>query len=186
MAKNTRMKDSSRCERLAWVGLFAVSTLTLACGAAPPSTSRAAVPPSPPATAAAENSDPGGSLGALRAKLSAGARVSELSLAAKGFGPGLVSVLSAAPSLSALTSLDVSDNDLGVEGARSLARSLHLDAVRELDLGGNDIGDEGAQAIARGRLGWPGYAQLERQFAHECRRPGRDSRGAPEAWVRSI
>ena len=57
-------------------------------------------------------------------------------------------VVSNPAALSSLTSLDISDNELGVQGALALARSPHLKALRELDLGGNDIGDEGARAIA--------------------------------------
>ncbi|MEI9939712.1 MAG: hypothetical protein WDO69_21030 [Pseudomonadota bacterium] len=129
-------------------GILIAGWLAIACAGAQPGASKAdaATAPSAAPPVKDENSN---SLAALRAKLSAGENSSELKLAAKGFGPELGSVLADSPSLASLTSLDVSDNDLAIEGARALARSPYLKAVRELDLGGNDIGDEGAQAIAR-------------------------------------
>ncbi len=93
-----------------------------------------------------DNSD---SLKELRGKLAAGlGGATELNLAAKGFGPGLGPLLADSPDLAKLSSLDVSDNDLGIDGVRALTASTRLGQLRELDLGGNDIGDDGASAVA--------------------------------------
>src|SRR5882724_2951103 len=89
-------------------------------------------------------------LAQFQSKLSGGlGGESELRLAAKGWGPALGRVLGESAALEALNALDVSDNELGVEGAQALARSSHLTALRSLDLGGNDIGDAGAIAISK-------------------------------------
>lgn len=99
------------------------------------------------------DTDKSDSLAKFRTKLMAGlGGASELSLAAKGWGPGLGPMLGGSPALESLTELDVSDNDLGVEGARALARSSHLAALRDLEIGGNDIGDDGAIAIAHAQF----------------------------------
>jgi Leucine Rich repeat len=101
------------------------------------------------------------------------AGASELNLAAKGFGPGLGPLLAGSPDVAKLTSLDVSDNDLGIDGARALAGSPRWGELRELDLGGNDIGDEGANAIAHAPgVSGAGDLERERQFhrqrRHQC------------------
>src|SRR5262249_2881948 len=48
----------------------------------------------------------------------------------------------------ALSSLDLTSNNCGVEGARALAGSPALGGLRVLRLGGNQIGLEGAEALA--------------------------------------
>src|SRR6185369_17416463 len=83
------------------------------------------------------------SLEALRQKLKAPAG-KELDLAAKGWGAELGKLLGGAETLEGLERLDVSDNDLGPDGARGLLGSAHLGKLAELDLGGNEIGDDGA------------------------------------------
>jgi hypothetical protein len=75
-----------------------------------------------------DNSD---SLKELRRKLASGlGGATELNLAAKGFGPGLGPLLADSPDLAKLSSLDVSDNDLGIDGARALIVSTHKEPAR--------------------------------------------------------
>src|SRR4051812_36967177 len=94
------------------------------CGGTAPEAASASPDRQEP-SAAASASLQANNLDALRSRLSAGVG-SELNLAAKGFGPGLGPLLANSEALSAVSSLDVSDNDLGVEGARALAGSAHL------------------------------------------------------------
>src|SRR5260221_7735639 len=91
------------------------------------------------------------SLESLRAKLRQPAG-KELDLAAKGWGVELGRVLGGAETLEGLEQLDVSDNDLGPDGARALLASTHWGALSVLDLGGNEIGDAGAGSLASGKL----------------------------------
>jgi Ran GTPase-activating protein (RanGAP) involved in mRNA processing and transport len=98
------------------------------------------------------------SLNDFRNKLAGGlGGAHELNLAAKGWGPELGPLLAESAALESLSALDVSDNDLGVTGARAIAGSAHLSALRDLDLGGNDIGDQGAIAVANAKV----FAKLE-------------------------
>jgi Ran GTPase-activating protein (RanGAP) involved in mRNA processing and transport len=124
-----------------------------ACGSAPaltPSDVRA-VPSTVPIEAHTEQ-EASDSLGGFRSRLATGRLgVSQLNLAAKGWGPGLGPLLGESAAVESLISLDVSDNALGIIGARALVSSAHLAALRELDLGGNDIGDDGATAIANAK-----------------------------------
>ena len=78
--------------------LSIVGFLASACGGTQPSASNAEPAPSTTAAAPAKN-DSSNSLSALRAKLSAGENLSELNLAAKGFGPELGPLLAESPSL---------------------------------------------------------------------------------------
>jgi Ran GTPase-activating protein (RanGAP) involved in mRNA processing and transport len=131
--------------------LFAVSALPAGCAGAQTGASTEATRAPVPASSGTGQTDgePGDSLANFRKTLAGGlGGRSELNLAAKGWGPGLGTLLGESAALESLIELDVSDNDLGVEGARALARSTHLLGVRDLELGGNDIGDDGAIEIA--------------------------------------
>jgi hypothetical protein len=51
--------------------------------------------------------------------------------------------------MAVVTTLSLSDNNIGDEGAKAIEEALKVNAVvTELKLGGNEIGDEGAKAIA--------------------------------------
>jgi hypothetical protein len=139
----------TRCSENLGASLLLASVCLAGCGGAQaqaPSTSDASqgtAEHEPPK----DNSD---SLKELRSKLASGlGGATELNLAAKGFGPALGPLLADSPDLAKLSSLDVSDNDLGIDGVRALTASTRLAQLRDLDLGGNDIGDEGASSVAR-------------------------------------
>lgn len=130
-----------------WPLVLVASGLAIGCGAAHDVARPTRL--ATPASGTSPSIQTGKLLDALRERLSSGrGEVRDLNLAAKGYGPGLGSLLAEATSLSALTSLDVSDNALGADGARALSQSPNLTGVRDLDLGGNDIADDGAEAIA--------------------------------------
>ncbi len=69
---------------------------------------------------------------------------------AESFAARLADYLAANPTI---TSLDLSNNDIGDAGARALAA---IPSITSLDLSGNHIGPEGARALAH-------LAQPERQ-----------------------
>ena len=47
-----------------------------------------------------------------------------------------------------MTNLDISENEIGVEGAKFIAAVLPQAPLTNLDIGGNGIGVEGAKFIA--------------------------------------
>ena len=71
-----------------------------------------------------------------------------LSLSANRLGPDTARAIARARHLSRLEVLDLSNTDLGDEGAAALA-SLHLPALRVLHLDRCDIGQNGARALVR-------------------------------------
>src|SRR6185503_1147990 len=106
-----------------FVSLLSSVVLVAACGgsAAEPGAQSAADASAGDATPAGQKPRGDGSLDsleALREKLRSPLDKKELDLAAKGWGAELGRVLSAADTLSSLEKLDVSDNDLGPDGAR--------------------------------------------------------------------
>ena len=138
----------TRCSENLGASLLLASVCLVACGGA-----QAHAPAANDARqSSAEHESPkdnSDSLKELRSKLASGlGGATELNLAAKGFGPGLGALLADSPDLAELRALDVSDNDLGIDGVRALTASTRLTQLRELDLGGNDIGDDGASAVA--------------------------------------
>ena len=56
--------------------------------------------------------------------------------------------IATSPQLAHLTTLDLSQNQLGDEGAKAIAASPQLAQLTELSLHDNDITDEGAKALA--------------------------------------
>src|SRR5262249_16335191 len=74
--------------------------------------------------------------------------LAHLGLEGSCLGPRLIRARLGALPDAALSSLDLTSNNSGVEGARALAGSPALGGLRVLRLGGNQIGLEGAEALA--------------------------------------
>jgi hypothetical protein len=62
--------------------------------------------------------------------------------------PKRLNLLVSSPLIQNLTSLDLYDSQVGVEGANALASSPYLQNLTALYLGDNNLGDEGAATIA--------------------------------------
>lgn len=98
----------------------------------------------------------GGSPGALERMLEAQPALEALTLCDVGIGPAEVAALVRLPSTS-LRHLDLSDNAIGLEGARALAGSAGLSGLRELWLWQCGIGGQELEALFRD----PVWTQLE-------------------------
>ena len=75
--------------------------------------------------------------------------ITKLDLSNNELGDEGAKTLASSPHLKNLTTLQLWDNQIGAQGAQALAHAAHLQRLTRLDLSLNEIGAQGAQALAR-------------------------------------